>query len=85
DKKELDKMKFKKFSQFRQELSEYTFLKESYFIQEISYQSSQGLLKGTIKKVEDLKSAYNEVAILYRNVEDGILIDSFFINTKDKE
>ncbi|MFK8271813.1 hypothetical protein [Capnocytophaga stomatis] len=44
----------------------------------------QGLLKGTIKKVENLKSAYREVTIVFKEVEDGILIDTFFVNIKEK-
>lgn len=82
DKKELNLMKFKEFSELRQELSEFTFLREVYYIQEISYQTMQGLLNGTIKRQNDLKSAHNEVAILFRKVKEGILVDSFFINTK---
>ncbi|MDO4230291.1 MAG: hypothetical protein Q4C98_10785, partial [Capnocytophaga sp.] len=86
DKKELDKMKFIKISKFRQELSEYTFLRDIYKFESISYQSMQDLLNGTIKKWKDLEYANEEVTLLYKYVEkeDIFIIDAFFINTEKK-
>ncbi|GIM50966.1 hypothetical protein [Capnocytophaga stomatis] len=50
----------------------------------INIQAMQGLLTGTVKKIEDLKSGYEEVTIVYKEIEDGILIDAFFVNIKEK-
>ncbi|MFK8303736.1 hypothetical protein ACI75Y_12625 [Capnocytophaga stomatis] len=84
DKKELDKVKFWGKNDFIKALNYNTFLKDIYKTKGISYQTMQGLLKGTIKKVENLKSAYEEVTIVFKEVEDGILIDTFFVNTEKR-
>lgn len=85
DKKELDVMKFEGIEFLTQELPMYPFLSRIYKTKEISFQTMQKLLEGTIKKQEDLKSAYGEVIILYKQIEDGILIDTFFININKKK
>ncbi|GIJ94230.1 hypothetical protein [Capnocytophaga stomatis] len=84
DKKELDTYKFLGEERFKKELYNSTFLRDIYKTIPISYQSMQGLLKGTLKKIEHLKSANKEVTIVYREIEDGILIDTFFVNIKEK-
>ncbi len=84
DKKELDKVKFLGIDDFDRALYNFTFLRDIYKTMPISYQTMQGLLKGTLKKIENMKSAYKEVIIVYREIEDGILIDAFFVNIKEK-
>ncbi|GIJ97891.1 hypothetical protein CAPN001_24600 [Capnocytophaga stomatis] len=68
---------------FDRTLYNYTFLRNIYKTMPISYQTMQRLLSGRIKRQKDLKSAYDEVTMLYKEVEDCILIDAFFINTKN--
>ncbi|ATA90318.1 hypothetical protein ACI75Y_12900 [Capnocytophaga stomatis] len=84
DKKELDKVKFRGRRDFIEALNTYAFLRDIYKTKPISFQVMQGLLTGTIKKIEGLKSGYEEVTIVYKEVEDGILIDTFFVNTEKK-
>ncbi|GIJ94224.1 hypothetical protein CAPN001_14890 [Capnocytophaga stomatis] len=84
DKKELDRYKFLGERRFKIELYNSVFLRDVYKTMSISYQTMQGLLRGTLKKVEDLKSGYEEVTIVFKEVEDGILIDTFFVNTEKK-
>ncbi|ATA90315.1 hypothetical protein CGC58_11585 [Capnocytophaga stomatis] len=77
--KEMNAMKFKGITDLRDFVESDVFLMEKYHVIPISYQTMQDLLNGKIKKQKDLKSAYNEVIILYKEIEDGILIDSFFV------
>ncbi|MFK8303734.1 hypothetical protein ACI75Y_12615 [Capnocytophaga stomatis] len=80
--KEMNAMKFKGITDLRDFVESDVFLMEKYHVIPISYQTMQDLLNGKIKKQKDLKSAYNEVIILYKEIEDGILIDAFFVNIK---
>ena len=45
---------------------------------QISYNTMESLLNGSIKKQKDLKTAFNEVTIFYKEVGDDMLIDCFF-------
>ena len=53
---------------------------KEYKILHIDYQSMQGLLDGSIRRSKDIKSSYNEIAMLYIDKGYNIIIDSFFIN-----
>ena len=44
-----------------------------------------GLLSGKIKKRKDLKTAFNEVTIFYKEVGDDMLIDCFFCKCRKVE
>ncbi|EPE01004.1 MULTISPECIES: hypothetical protein [Capnocytophaga] len=83
DKKKIDKVKFKGLLEFEKELNKSTFLKNIYKTHNISYETMQGIISKTIKKQENMKSANNEVTIVYKEVKNGILIDCFFVNIKE--
>ncbi|GIM50581.1 hypothetical protein [Capnocytophaga stomatis] len=56
---------------------------KKYFFKEISFQSMQKLLNGSVKRWENLDCVYNEVSILCVEVEEGVfVVDSFFVNTE---
>ncbi|MDO4230406.1 MAG: hypothetical protein Q4C98_11380 [Capnocytophaga sp.] len=86
--KMLEEDKLEGFNTLRTKLYRYTFLKDIYKIDYISYEAMQGLLEGKIKNWEQLNSYGNhneEVAILYKISKNGYItiIDSFYINTKN--
>ena len=80
DKKKLDRSKYEGVMEFTKELHHSTFLVKGYKTAEISYNTLEGLFNGKIKKIEELERGHNEVTIFYKKVEEGILIDCFFIN-----
>ena len=82
DKKNLDKYKYEGLDKFKNALHNLTFLTKDYKLMEISYDTMDGLLSGSIKKQKDLKHGYNEVTIFYKEVGDDMLIDCFFVSVE---
>ena len=82
DKRDLDTSKYKGLDDFRSALKGSRFLMKDYKLMEISYNTMEGLLNGSIKKQKDLKHAFNEVTIFYKEVGDDMLIDCFFVSAE---
>ncbi|MFK8303802.1 hypothetical protein ACI75Y_12980, partial [Capnocytophaga stomatis] len=80
--KEMNFEKFKGAENIRLFIQNDNFLRDIYFTDFIENETMQRLLAGQIKKQGDLKLGYGKVMIIYRKIEEGILIDSFFINMK---
>ena len=84
DKRKMDSWKFEGIRNLERKLSIDPILIKKYKTHNISYQTMQGIIGKTIKKQENMKSANDEVTIVYSEVNDGILIDCFFVNIKSK-
>ena len=82
DKKNLDEFKYKGLRTFKSAFNSSRFLTKDYKFMEISYDTMDGLLSGKIKKRKDLKTAFNEVTIFYKDLGDDMLIDCFFVNAE---
>ena len=68
DKKKLDGFKYEGLRTFKAVYNDFRFLTKDYKFMEISYDTMDGLLNGKIKKQKDLKTAFNEVTIFYKEV-----------------
>ena len=82
DKKKLDGFKYEGLRTFKAVYNDFRFLTKDYKFMEISYDTMDGLLNGKIKKRKDLKTAFNEVTIFYKEMGDDMLIDCFFVSAE---